>query len=775
MSVKRPLVLSANQIARLKSCDSISLATPVICNLTGCSKLSQHAAVDVAVSKHSSCFVDMDDCNSVDFLLKNKFINLDIEVQRKVVQLGRATPNLQLLESNSKQNRKFRFVWYGKKEWMTGCATRKRLFCFPCLLFTVERDGCHPWTVKGFNDLGHLSVAANKHEQSLAHIQSAVKLKILFKETPISQALSEIKTVSIEAHNAEVRRNHEVFRRLIDACVYLAQTDLAFCNHCESENSPSQRHFRELCSLLCKYDQPIREYLRDDSTFEDEDFKTILSDLLSAIAMEIKKTIHSEVEKSNYFTIICDETTDGSTRSQLSIFVRYELNGSVYKRFLGVKNISPDENAEKIAKVIFENIETFNPEQKLVAQTYDGCSTMVGSRNGVQTFIREAFPMAIYIHNYANSLNLSLSRACSSNTKVKIFFSDLAAFSVFFHDSSRRREFFSTFFEWRESKLVIPAVSAKWYSDYRDVAIVFENLDVLRRCFSSIRDKCEWWDNSSIHQAGALLDTINNFDFLFLLNVFHQLLPLTQKLQDASSLFEFAFSFATQTLNDLKCRRNDEEFAKLFTCAQLMVKADSDDSKIRSSLAFLSDSSEEYRYKVLYFDVINLLIENVETRFKDINQLKFPLLLQKDKFPEFCQNFPIEVLKSLQESVYSHLFDFGKLKAELSVVYSFANFQLNICDFLQFICDRDMKGTLPEITKLLKLILAMPVTSVPDNNLFSCLNRVETILKTTTAEERLPNLFLVSMEKELAANVDHEQVIRFFAEMKDRKIKLFFK
>ena len=95
--------------------------------------------------------------------------------------------------------------------------------------------------------------------------------------------------------------------------------------------------------------------------------------------------------------------------------------------------------------MIHKNIELFNPEKKLVCQTYDGCSTMAGTRNGVQSLIRKTFPMAIYIHCFAHRLNLSLSRACSSNIKVKIFFSDLDAFHAFFSHSAKRREHFSPF------------------------------------------------------------------------------------------------------------------------------------------------------------------------------------------------------------------------------------------------------------------------------------------------------------------------------------------
>lgn len=79
----------------------------------------------------------------------------------------------------------------------------------------------HPWTLKGFSDLGHLTHTANKHEQSLAHNENAVKLKLFSKVGSIDQSLSKASAQSVQAHNAEVRRNHEILRRLIDMRSFL--------------------------------------------------------------------------------------------------------------------------------------------------------------------------------------------------------------------------------------------------------------------------------------------------------------------------------------------------------------------------------------------------------------------------------------------------------------------------------------------------------------------------------------------------------------------------
>ena len=43
-------------------------------------------------------------------------------------------------------------------------------------------------------------------------------------------------------------------------------------------------------------------------------------------------------------------------------------------------------------------LKPYNPESKLVAQTYDGASTMSGHSSGVQARIREVIQRAIFVH-----------------------------------------------------------------------------------------------------------------------------------------------------------------------------------------------------------------------------------------------------------------------------------------------------------------------------------------------------------------------------------------
>lgn len=68
---------------------------------------------------------------------------------------------------------------------------------------------------------------------------------------------------------------------------------------------------------------------------------------------------------------------------------------------------------------------------KLIAQTYDAANVMSGAIDGVQTYIRNKYPCAYYVHCSAHQLNLVMQKAASQNAKLRVFFNNLSAIPAF--------------------------------------------------------------------------------------------------------------------------------------------------------------------------------------------------------------------------------------------------------------------------------------------------------------------------------------------------------
>jgi hypothetical protein len=73
-----------------------------------------------------------------------------------------------------------------------------------------------------------------------------------------------------------------------------------------------------------------------------------------------------------------------------------------------------------------------------------------------------------------------------------------------------------------------------------------------------------------------------------------------------------------------------------------------------------------------------------------------------------------------------------------------------------------------------QLVLTMPVSSANAERSFSALKRVKTYLRSTMAEQRLNNLCIMSIERELSSSLlqDINPVLDKFAHMKNRRANL---
>lgn len=74
--------------------------------------------------------------------------------------------------------------------------------------------------------------------------------------------------------------------------------------------------------------------------------------------------------------------------------------------------------------------------------------------------------------------------------------------------------------------------------------------------------------------------------------------------------------------------------------------------------------------------------------------------------------------------------------------------------------DKDM---FPSLKAIFQAALTIPVTSCSCERSFSALRRLHTRLRNTMGQERLSNLAIMSIEREMLANVDHGEVIDRFA------------
>lgn len=82
------------------------------------------------------------------------------------------------------------------------------------------------------------------------------------------------------------------------------------------------------------------------------------------------------------------------------------------------------------------------------------------------------------------------------------------------------------------------------------------------------------------------------------------------------------------------------------------------------------------------------------------------------------------------------------------------------------------ESVLPNLRKMLKVALILPVTTDICERSFSAMRRIKTWLRSSMEQNRFDNLALLNIEKDLLKNLNREKIIDEFAK-KSRKLKLY--
>ena len=83
------------------------------------------------------------------------------------------------------------------------------------------------------------------------------------------------------------------------------------------------------------------------------------------------------------------------------------------------------------------------------------------------------------------------------------------------------------------------------------------------------------------------------------------------------------------------------------------------------------------------------------------------------------------------------------------------------------------RSLLSEVCKILKLILIMPATNATSERSFSTLQRVKTYLRNTMSQQRLNNLMLLHVHRDLTDTLDLSAVANDFIGDSEHRLKIF--
>lgn len=690
--------------------------------------------------------------------LQSKILTYEDRLSAK--ELGPPRPDLSIQvvykDKNRTYNRHFNKSMYEKWEWMCGCSEVNSFFCFPCLLF----GGDEIWTKTGIRDLKHLADKCKKHGLSKVHLNNETNLAVL-GNLNIRLQLDDAYRLSIRKHNELVDKNRYILSRIIDAIKFCGEFELGLRGHDETEESNNPGIFKGLINYTAALDSVLKDHLENSTVFKGTS-KTIQNELLDAILSVCRNNIMHEIGTADFLSIQADETTDNSCKTQMSLILRYQMEGRIIERFWGFFEVT-DRSAHGLTAIILEQLNQLGINKtpdKLICQTFDGASVMSGERGGVRSLIKEKYPKANFIHCYAHQGNLILQKATSSSSHSRIFFQDLQGIGSFFSRSPKRMDYLVEFVQRRIGS--VPPT--RWYFQHRAVNTVFEQKDNLIKCFEQIRDT-EVNDTNASGQAAGFIRTLKDPQFLFWLSFYQKIMPhvaiffdcIQQKNTDAVRVKDFVSHFVRAVSN---VRKQYEDIEKT-----------SNEPKNKRRC------TEHGGDRIAALEVCDTIVANIEDRFQFSDHLCVSKLFFVDKFPLYCVEFPEN---DFQTTLKLHPTVNGpKLRTELEVLYGREDMRTasGATALLQFFFDNNMLRTFSECVMILKIIVTIPMTTVEAERSFSTLNRIKTFLRSSMGNDRLTSLAMLSVEKKMVHNIAefNNKVIEVFAAAKNRRMEFIYK
>ena len=176
----------------------------------------------------------------------------------------------------------------------------------------------------------------------------------------------------IVASDEEKRRNHEVIKTLIRSLYFLVK-----------HRVPHTTTFNDLISLQADNGNEIKKQhlstCPDNATYLS---KATSADLIECIGHHIDSSLLGGLKASPFYSIMADESTDISSKEELSVCGRWIENGKAVEHFLGI--VHAKEVTAKAQYLLDFLQECGIPIQKLRGLGFDGASAMSGSKGGVQ-------------------------------------------------------------------------------------------------------------------------------------------------------------------------------------------------------------------------------------------------------------------------------------------------------------------------------------------------------------------------------------------------------
>jgi hypothetical protein len=171
----------------------------------------------------------------------------------------------------------------------------------------------------------------------------------------------------------------------------------------------------------------------------------VQNEILQLLASDVLRRILADVQQSNYYSIMLDETSDCSRHEQLAVCLRYcDAQLDIREVFTGFHDLVK-QDAMRLFSITKNILTRYNLDiNRCRGQCFDGAANVAGALNGLQAKVREIESRAVFVHCAAHSINLVTQDAISCIPAYRDALAMFGGLIYFVRDSLKRLRWFES-------------------------------------------------------------------------------------------------------------------------------------------------------------------------------------------------------------------------------------------------------------------------------------------------------------------------------------------
>lgn len=732
------------------------------------------------------------------------------------------------------------------KGWLVLSHAKKGLFCKYCPWFVTRHEGGYQKNVPlgalvrlPLTNFKKLTEDLESHSGNKYH-KDAVEAGKEFLKNYYAPQLEVINQVD-KAHFQEAEENRRKLIPIVKTVMFCGRQNIALRGHRDdgllllqkSDNCrKNEGNFRELLRFrIDAGDKILENHLKNATARRAYISKTVQNDVINCCRMEILDKILNKVSAAKFYSIMFDESTDLSGRSQLSIILRYvdlcSKNNQLciredfvtfidaFGELRSKQNLRSTEenwddsdcsesgnesegNKEESGELsltgiaIGELILKEMKEMKLVLENCvglgtDGCSVMTGDNSGAVKKIQTEAVNALMTPCFSHKLNNSISQS-STVPVIKKVVGVITEVTYFFQAKKPKRH--ATLLQFLGKKLV-KLCETRWIERHDAVLQFITDLPEIIEVLEKVS---EWKLRETASKASCLIAALSAPDFLVGLFCLGDILALTQPLsvllQNKTLDLVKASELIKSLTMALDIRREEvsDHFHEIFNEAKEMAEKTGLEIRkprtcrrqtLRENHA-IEDCENYYRVSV-YIPLLDSVLTDLKSRFSNEVLEAFQLVsllpegiihLNQTQLSQYADC----LLKSFERFLTANNMNNNKalLKGELThwqqkwILQK--NKHLDLPDTAIDVMEKCDTTIYPRIYAFLQILATLPVTNASAERSFSSLRRLETWCRTTMLQSRLVGLALLHIHYDM--DVKPENIIERYAKSANRKMVL---